>query len=221
MRHSSLFTSNINLEIEVSARNFLNGRQSEFSASALKSPRAIGDIAQVLVSENFEAIVPAGLIKNYSSTFARRAMADLAFEDVEKYNYIVDVKTHLRSSKFNMPNLTSVERLAGLYEDEKKYFVVMMLAYDVTPAGLYFDHVNFVPIEFLSWNCLRLGALGKGQIQIANSNKIEINPLYSRRAWMIEMCDALLEFYPREIGKIRERVTHFQQVRARWEAMAD
>jgi hypothetical protein len=148
-------------------------------------------------------------------------MADLAFEDAEKYYYVIDVKTHMRSSKFNMPNLTSVERLARFYEDDKSYFVVMMLAYDVSSAGVHFDHVNFVPIEFLDWKCLTLGALGWGQIQIANSNVIEINPLYSRRSWMIEMCNALLEFYPREVQKIGERITYFEQVKARWEARSN
>lgn len=218
MKHSSLFTTGINLKIEICARDFLNAQQSEFPISALKSPRAVGDIAQVLVSDNFQNIVPSGLINKYSSTFARRAMADLAFEDAEKYYYVIDVKTHLRSSKFNMPNLTSVERLARFYEDDKNYFVVMMLAYDVTPSGVNFHHVNFVPIEFLSWNCLTLGALGWAQIQIANSNILEINPLFSRRSWMIEMCDTLLEFYPREVSKIGERISYFQQVKARWEA---
>ena len=53
-------------------------------------------------------------------------MADLAFEDLDGYYYIVDVKTHRLSTKFNMPNLTSVERLARFYEDDKNYFVVLM-----------------------------------------------------------------------------------------------
>lgn len=148
-------------------------------------------------------------------------MADLAFEDAEHYYYVIDVKTHMRSSKFNMPNLTSVERLARFYEDDKNYFVVMMLAYDVSSSRVHFDHVNFVPIEFLKWDCLTLGALGWGQIQIANSNVVYVNPLFSRRSWMIEMCDNLLEFYPREVSKIGDRITCFQKVKARWEDRPD
>lgn len=159
MKHSKLLTAGVNLTIERNACNFLNQRKGEFPSSALKSPRAVGDIAQVLVSDNFEQIVP-NIISNYSSTFARRAMADLAFEDSEKYYYIVDLKTHLRTSKFNMSNLTSVERLARFYEDDKNYFIVMMLAYGVSASDVQFNHVNFVPIEFLNWNCLTLGALG-------------------------------------------------------------
>lgn len=39
-------------------------------------------------------------------------MADLAFTDKEGIYSVVDVKTHREDTRFNMPNLTSVERLA-------------------------------------------------------------------------------------------------------------
>lgn len=218
MKHSRLFSDKLDLSIEQGACEFLNGQQGEFRGAASHSPRAVGDIAQVLIAENFERIAPKGLIAKYSKDFARRAMADLAFEDTEEHYYVVDVKTHRTSSNFDMPNLTSVERLARFYEDDANYFVVMMLVYDVRDGEVKFQHVNFVPIEFLDWNCLTLGALGWGQIQIANSNRISIRPMYSRKKWMIELCDGLLEFYPREVGKIEKRIAYFEKVRARWQA---
>ena len=46
---------------------------------------------------------------------------------------------------------------------------------------------------------------------------IHINAGYSRRKWMIELCDVMLEFYPREIGKIRTRVDYFKRVKQRWQ----
>lgn len=33
---------------------------------------------------------------------------------------------------------------------------------------------------------------------------------------MLSMCDALLNFYPREITKINLRIEHFQRVREYW-----
>ncbi|WP_343414900.1 hypothetical protein [Candidatus Amarolinea dominans] len=75
-----------------------------------------------------------------------------------------------------------------------------------------------MPIEFLGWDCLTIGALGWGQIQIANSNFVSVNPGYSRRRWMIELCDVMLEFYPKEIAKIGDRIGRFEQIRAFWQA---
>jgi len=148
-------------------------------------------------------------------------MADLAFEDADGFYYVVDVKTHRLSTKFNMPNLTSVERLSRFYEDDRNYFVVLMVAYDIEDLHAVIEHVTFVPIEFLGWDCLTIGALGWGQIQIANSNRITINPRYSRKSWMIEFCDTMLEFYPKEISKIDSRIERFKKIREEWERRPD
>lgn len=157
-----------------------------------------------------------------STGFARRAMADLAFEDHEGFYYVVDVKTHrLNDTKFNMPNLTSVERLARFYEDNKNYFVLLLISYEILGTQAVVRWARFVPIEFLDWNCLTLGALGWGQIQLANSNVVTVRSGYSRKLWMIELCDRLLDFYPKEISKIGLRIDHFNKVKTFWENQPD
>ncbi|MDI6810023.1 MAG: hypothetical protein QME66_13845, partial [Candidatus Eisenbacteria bacterium] len=62
--------------------------------------------------------------------------------------------------------------------------------------------ITFAPIEFFDWDCLTIGALGWGQIQIVNANVVKIMPKNSRKNWMLELCDIMLDFYPKEIGKI-------------------
>ncbi len=43
------------------------------------------------------------------------------------------------------------------------------------------EKVTFAPIEFFDWDCLTIGALGWGQIQIANANVVKIVPKNSRK----------------------------------------
>jgi hypothetical protein len=143
-------------------------------------------------------------------------MADLAFTDVDGNYYVIDVKTHRTSTRFNMPNLTSVERLARFYEDDANYFVLLLVSYDLNGAEVSFTGVRFLPIEFLAWDCLNIGALGWGQIQITNSNRIVVNPHASRKQWMLDLCDTMFDFYPKEIAKISERIHRFEEVRAFW-----
>ena len=202
--------------IEISIADLLNSQPDFLSTQTSTSTRATGDAIQSVLSENFQSLL-GDLCAEYSATFARRAMADLAFTDRDGLYYVVDVKTHRLETQFNMPNLTSVERLARFYEDDNNYFVVLMVKYAITGTNINVDRVHFVPIEFLSWDCLTIGALGWGQIQIANANVININEGYSRKNWMIELCDVMSEFYPREIGKINDRLDYFQRVRQRWE----
>ena len=216
MEKSQIFYSDKFGEVQEAIREFLNSQEDYLSASTANSPRAVGDAIQDVLGINLQQVLGEEICKNYSANFARRAMADLAFEDDNGFYYVIDVKTHRLSTKFNMPNLTSVERLTRFYESDKNVFAVLMVAYDVEGTRVEVERVTFAPIEFLGWDCLTIGALGWGQIQIVNSNVITVNPSYSRKQWMLELCDTLSEFYPREITKIEERLRHFAKVREFW-----
>ena len=218
---SEIFHTHAYAEIETKIERFLNGYPEFLGTDTVDSTRAAGDAIQHILEENFERILGKAS-KEYSAGFARRAMADLAFRDRKGLYYVVDVKTHRLETKFNMPNLTSVQRLARFYEDDRNYFVVLLVAYGL-PSGtrVHVERAHFVPIEFLSWSCLTIGALGWGQIQIANANNIVVNQGYSRKDWMLELCDALFEFYPREIEKVRGRIGYFKELRRRWEHKPD
>lgn len=218
---SSLFSTDAYKELETKIKEFLNAQKRFLSGNTVKSTRATGDAIQDILSTHFRSILGESLCSNYSSEFARRAMADLAFEDQEKFYYVVDVKTHRTSTKFNMPNLTSVERLARFYQDDKNYFIVLYIAYDVRGLRVVVKDVQFVPIEFFDWECLTIGALGWGQIQIANANHILINPKNSRKTWMLELCANLFDFYPREIAKITDRIDYFKKVQKFWRKKSD
>ncbi len=80
-------------------------------------------------------------------------MADLAFTDKEGFYSVVDVKTHRKDTKFNMPNVTSVERLARFYESDQNIFALIMIKYAV-------EGTKVTVTEFLDWNCLTVDALG-------------------------------------------------------------
>ncbi len=212
---SRIFFTSARKQIEGRVKNLINSSADFLSKNTAQSPRAAGDAIQDLISDHFKEIVGNDCLE-YSASFARRAMADLAFKDTAGLYYVVDVKTHRLDTKFNMPNLTSVERLARFYEDDTNYFSILMIAYEVQKTKAVVSEVTFVPIEFLGWNCLTIGALGWGQIQIANSNLISINEGYSRKQWMIEFCDVMLDFYPKEIAKIGDRIKRFEVVKAFW-----
>jgi hypothetical protein len=217
---TSLFHTPDHQAIAERIKNHLNSNQDFLSPCTLQSTRAAGDALQEIIGESFHALA-LEFCQEYSRDFARRSMADLAFTDMFGNYHVVDVKTHREDTRFNMPNLTSVERLSRFYEDDKNYFSLLMIKYRVEGALLVVTEVTFIPIEFLSWECLTIGALGWGQIQIANSNRVIIYQSYTRKRWMIELCDTLLEFYPREIHKITDRIQRFEKVRAYWEQKID
>ncbi|KKN08722.1 hypothetical protein LCGC14_1053890 [marine sediment metagenome] len=217
---SKIFATNRFEALADRAKEVLNAHEDFLSPTTARSTRAVGDAIQGILGEHFQTIL-GDECAEYSANFGRRAMEDFAFKDKDGLYYVIDVKTHREDTKFNMPNLTAVWRLARFYEDDTNYFVLLLVKYRLEGTHAAISEVIFVPIEFLDWDCLRIGALGRGQIQIANSNYISLRLHYSRRAWMLELCDAMLEFYPKEIGKIGTRMEHFQKVKERWEAKTE
>lgn len=217
---SSFFYDGYNKEVALRIKNHINGSPDFLSPQTARSTRATGDALESIVAESFDGFL-GDWCSEYSSDFARRAMADLAFTDKEGIYSIVDVKTHREETQFNMPNLTSVKRLSRFYESDINVFALLMIRYAMDGPRVNVSEVVFSPIEFLDWDCLTVGALGWGQIQIANSNDIRVLDGYSRKKWMIELCNVMAEFYPQEIGKIQARIPHFEAVRNYWESKDD
>lgn len=217
---SNFYYQGHNQQAAAAIRKYINSLGEFLSPQTARSPRAVGDALESLVADEFETFL-GDWCSEYSSEFARRAMADMAFTDVEGIYSVIDVKTHRKDTRFNMPNLTSVERLARFYESDTNVFSLIMIKYSIDGTNLEVSDVLFFPIEFLDWKCLTVGALGWGQIQIADSNNIQTVPQNSRREWMLQLCDVMMAFYPREIDKITERIQRFERVREYWENKED
>lgn len=215
------FSKEMHRKIEKETQNLLSTHPGFLSQQTRESPRAVGDAIQTILEKNSQKIFSTVVgdtphARGNATPPARRAMADLAFYDKDKNYCAVDVKTHRLDTTFNRSNLTSVERLSKFYEDDGNIFTILKIDYEVSNKTILIKHVTFRPIEFFSWNCLTVGALGWGQIQFVNANRIKIDEKQSRKKWMLEMCSNLFDFYPKEVAKIRERITYFQNVQKTW-----
>lgn len=217
---SRFYYEGLHRKIVSKIRDDLNARPNFLSPHTAGSPRAVGDALESLISERFPKFL-GRWCKEYSSDFSRRAMADMAFLDKDGFYSVIDVKTHRVDAQFSMPALTSVERLTRFYESNTNYFSLIMIKYSVRGTRINVSDVLFEPIEFLDWKCLTVGALGWGQIQISNANTIMVRKAFSRKKWMLQFCDVMEEFYPREISKIQERVDRFNAIRRYWKKQND
>ncbi|WP_343414901.1 hypothetical protein [Candidatus Amarolinea dominans] len=109
--NSKLFHTEEYLVIQERVVDLINQSPDFLSKNTAQSPRAAGDAIENIVAASFGTLLGPWCAE-YSASFARRAMADLAFKDTDGLYYIVDVKTHRADTHFSM-QLTSVERLRG------------------------------------------------------------------------------------------------------------
>jgi len=182
---SKIFYTDYYLQVEENIKKTINHYKRFLTPQVINSPRSVGEAVQEISTDNFQEAVKDVCV-NFDKTQGRRSMADLKFTDKDGFEYYVDVKTHNVNTEFNMPNLSSIRRLYDLYRDPTKYLAILLVSYSTKSNQLEVDKVKFFPIEFLDWSCLNIGALGWGQIQIANSNNIVFTKDRNRETWMEE-----------------------------------
>ena len=220
--NSSFYYQGHHKQVATAIKERINSLNGFLSPQTARSPRAVGDALEFLLADELERLL-GDWCSEYSNNFTRRDMGDMAFTDVEGNYSLIDVKTHREEdTSFNMPNLTSARRLVQFYEkSDANIFSLIIINYSISGTDLEVSDVLFTPIEFLDWECLTVGALGWGQIQIKDSNNIRIIERNSRKEWMLQLCDVMMGFYPREIVKIKKRIQRFESVKEYWENKQD
>lgn len=204
-------------EVERALLERLQSEPERMSLRTAGSPRAVGDALDHRVADLLQEVL-SGRCSGYARAVSRRAMEDVSFQDLDGYHYAVDVKTHRSGTAFNMPNLTSVERLARFYEKDENFFCLLLVRYLVSDWEVLVSEVIFAPLEAVDWECLTLGALGQGQVQLRNASRILLRTEVDRQKWMLEFCDRVLRFYPAEKAKIERRIQKFEKLREHWAA---
>ena len=149
----------------------------------------------------------------------RQLMQDHELEHVRAVAARVGVEPYdpakLRGSRKLQHGSVICDLLIDLYEASDVYFLVPMIRYRVEDSRIRVASVHFTPIKWIEWDCLTIGALGWGQIQIADSARVVVNRHPSRQQWETQLRDALLRFYPTEINKIRGRIDFVELARQR------
>lgn len=195
-------------QIEESLKEFL--LQYKFTVDEMgASSRSIGDKVQQVITENFPAICKEAARRlktefEYRAEISRRAFEDAAFSLGDKY-FAFDVKTRNVEVGFHMPNIKSVERLVHFYTSDTNVLAIISVDYRLTLENrtkpINFERIIVVPIEQISWDCLRFGKLGYGQIQVEPNQPIIVNREQSREQWMKLFFRKLTQFYKEELRK--------------------
>lgn len=219
---SLLLEENSRSSFEERMLNILSLDESGFFSNAgrINEPRVVAENVQEICKQNFTSCYNEGIIvEDHSDELTRRSMGDIYVIDSNNTEYFIDVKTHNLSTDFNMPNLTSVDRLSKKYTPQCSnfYFLILIVKYTLEDNNITFNSVKLIPIENLSWDCLHIQGLGKGQIQIKNANMIQIDTSPSREQWMSTFYNRVARYYEKAIQKIHRQQNIMQNRANEWD----
>ena len=194
----------MNIDIKTTLRN---GLDKELTVSESLQHRAVGDLLEADSIELVKQKYPE-LIREASS---KRSIDDFSIVDGEK-EMLFDIKTHYIQNvegAFSMPNLISVKRLKGVLEDPNKTLSYVFVDYTRVGDRLTVEDVTVKQIWELDWSMLRIGALGKGQLQIKDANKELTYTDIGRDRWFEILKEEVRKFYIKQISKTEKEILNW------------
>ena len=194
----------MNIDIKTTLRN---GLDKELTVSESLQHRAVGDLLEANSIELVKQKYPE-LIREASS---KRSIDDFSIVDGEK-EMLFDIKTHYIQNvegAFSMPNLISVKRLKGVLEDPNKTLSYVFVDYTRVGDRLTVEDVTVKQIWELDWSMLRIGALGKGQLQIKDANKELTYTDIGRDKWFEIFKEEVRKFYIKQISKTEKEILNW------------
>ena len=164
--------------------------------------RGIADIIEQDVSKIILDI-KSNIIKESYEAKSKRSIEDVGLITNDYDDVKIDIKTHDTESELSMPNLISIARLKKFYENDKNLLVYVFVKYINHGNNVQITQVKVKPIEQINWDCLTIGNLGKGQLQITDMNKISFQNFMTRKDWMERLSYDAIIYYQKLIDKIQ------------------
>ena len=166
--------------------------------------RGIADIIEVKVSDIILKLKHQSIKESYEAK-SKRSIEDVGIVTTEYDDIKIDIKTHDSKAELSMPNLISISRLKKFYKNDKNLLLYVFVKYINFGHSIQILDVQVKSIEQLNWECLTIGNLGKGQLQVKNMDEISFQNYMTRNDWMERLSYDVVIYYQSLINKIQTK----------------
>ena len=182
--------------------SLLEDKLKDFTLHSDFEQRSVGDKIENIC----KSIVKEQYPNKYKKAKSKRSIEDFSLIGNDFIQYF-DVKTHfIQERGFSMPNLISIDRLRKTLSDVNKSLSYIFISYHRVDGEIKVSNIHIKYVWELDWSILRIGALGKGQLQIRNANNDFVFTDIGRDRWFDVLKKEAPKFYINEIQKIENYI---------------
>lgn len=184
----------------------LTEKLKSFQIQQGSEQRTIGDLVEHKVKEICKEF---SIRKNleFKDRRSKKSLED--FTLIENTNgtenvYYFDPKTHDENSEFSMPNLSSIDKLKKLLISENENLVNIFVSYTTKDGIVTVKKIDVRFIWELDFSILRIGSLGKGQLQISNMKNSLIFTDEGKIEWSKKLKIKVNEYHDDQIKRLEK-----------------
>lgn len=184
-------------------KNKIQEQLTDFTIQDGSGQRTIGDLLEFKVIELLKSLKDDNLINESIEARSKKSVEDITLIENDIHHY-VDIKTHNLDLDFSMPNLTSIEKLREILLDDKKTLIYVFISYKIQENLVIINNIEVKYIWNLDFSILRIGSLGRGQLQIKNMNNELIFNDDDKLTWFEKLKKVVNLYHDSRIKKIEK-----------------
>ena len=182
----------------------LSEKLKNFSINKGSEQRSVGDLVEFSVKEILKEFASTTENVKYLEPRSKKSIEDLTLVDDSGNCYYIDSKTHNICSKFSMPNLTSIDKIRKLLIDDKNNLSYIFVSYTIESDFVIIKSVVVKYLWELDCSILRIGSLGKGQLQICDMNKSLVFTDEGKESWFNKLKKMVIKYHDDTIKRIEK-----------------
>jgi hypothetical protein len=189
-------------------KNYLLKNLKNFELVNGGQQRTIGDLIENEVA-NLMLNINDELISKTIESSGKKSIEDVTIFS-KNVKYYLDTKTRNIDAKFSMPNLTAIEKIKDLIENENEELIYIIVSYDIESNIVKIKDVKVSFVWEFDVKMLRIGNLGRGQLQIKNAKESLIFTDKGKKEWFSDVKILAQDFFKKQIIKLNKQIIKWQ-----------
>jgi hypothetical protein len=184
--------------------NILNDRLEDFIVELGSEQRSIGDLIEYKIKSILFSLKENPIIKEIKEPKSAKSTEDVTIINNDDHIFYIDSKSHNINSEFSMPNLISIEKLRKLFNSENEDIIYVFISYEKHGQDILIKNIRVKYIWEISFDSLRIGSLGKGQLQISDMKKELLFTDIGKQLWFEQLKIKSTEYHKSRIKQIEK-----------------
>jgi hypothetical protein len=167
--------------------------------------RTIGDLISYKIKNIIKDYNDQCIESSYSKEH-KRSLDDFVIIEKSGKKNLFNTKTHNICSKFSMPNLSSVKKIKDVLENENNDIFYIFVDYYMNGSNVIIASVKIKNVIELNLNFLRVGSLGKGQLQMLDYEKCLYSELKDKQEWFMRFKNLVKNYQINAIKRLEKEI---------------